>query len=94
MIGRDGPRGQALRPAHRAAHLARLETLEQAGKLVIAGPFGDGSGSLVVFAADSIEDARAFAEADPYVIAGVFDAIDVRPFVKVLPADPPARSRA
>jgi uncharacterized protein YciI len=91
MIGRNGPRGQALRPAHRAAHLARLETLEQARKLVIAGPFGDGSGS---FAADSIEDARVFAEADPYLIAGVFDAIDVRPFVKVLPVDPPARSRA
>ena len=88
IIGTDGPRGQALRPGLRAAHLARLEALERDGRLVLAGPFADGSGSLIVIAADSLDDARAFAEADPYVTGGVFHAIDIRPFVKVLPASP------
>jgi len=87
IIGTDGPRGQALRPTHRAAHLARLETLDREGRLVLAGPFGDGSGSLIVIEADSLDDARAFAEADPYVTGGVFAAIDIRPFAKVLPKD-------
>jgi hypothetical protein len=85
IIGTDGPRGQALRPSLRAAHLARLEALEREGRLVLAGPFGDGSGSLVVLAAESLDDARAFAETDPYVTGGVFQAIDIRPFMKVLP---------
>jgi uncharacterized protein YciI len=85
IIGTDGPRGQALRPSLRAAHLVRLEALEREGRLVLAGPFGDGSGSLIVLAAESLDDARAFAEADPYVTGGVFQAIDIRPFMKVLP---------
>lgn len=85
IIGTDGPRGQALRPSLRAAHLARLEALEREGRLVLAGPFGDGSGSLIVLAAESLDDARTFAEADPYVTGGVFQAIDIRPFMKVLP---------
>lgn len=85
IIGTDGPRGQALRPSLRAAHLARLEAVEREGRLVLAGPFGDGSGSLIVLAAESLDAARAFAEADPYVTGGVFQAIDVRPFMKVLP---------
>lgn len=85
IIGTDGPRGQALRPSLRAAHLARLDALEREGHLVLAGPFGDGSGSLIVLAAESLDAARAFAEADPYVTGGVFQAIDIRPFVQVLP---------
>lgn len=86
IIGTDGPRGAALRPSLRSAHLARLDALADEGRLVLAGPFGDGSGSLVVMAASSLEEARAFAEGDPYVTGGVFQAIDVRPFVKVRPS--------
>lgn len=85
IIGTDGPRGQALRPSLRAAHLARLDALAGEGRLVLAGPFGDGSGSLMVIAAASLDEARAFAEADPYVTGGVFQAVDVRPFVQVRP---------
>jgi len=87
IIGTDGPRGRTLRPTYRAAHLGRLENLERQGRLVLAGPFGDGSGSLIVMAADSLDEARAFAEADPYVTGGVFTVIDIRPFTKVLPKD-------
>lgn len=89
IIGTDGPRGQALRPALRAAHLARLDALAVEGRLVLAGPFGDGSGSLMVIAADSLDEARAFAETDPYLTGGVFDAVDVRPFVQVRPEPAP-----
>ena len=86
IIGTDGPRGQALRPSLRQAHLDRLDALAREGRLVLAGPFGDGSGSLVVIEAPSLPDARAFAEGDPYVTGGVFASIDVRPFIKVRPA--------
>jgi uncharacterized protein YciI len=86
IIGTDGPRGAALRPSLRQAHLDRLMALERDGRLVLAGPFGDGSGSLMVIEAESLDAARAFAEGDPYVTGGVFQAIDVRPFVKVRPA--------
>jgi uncharacterized protein YciI len=86
IIGTDGPRGPALRPSLRQAHLDRLIALERDGRLVLAGPFGDGSGSLMVIDAESLDAARAFAEGDPYVTGGVFQAIDVRPFIKVRPA--------
>lgn len=85
IIGTDGPHGKARRPSLREAHLARIDALAAQGRLVLAGPFGDGSGSLIVMAADSLEEARSFAEGDPYVTGGVFQSIDVRPFVKVRP---------
>lgn len=86
IIGTDGPQGPALRPSLRQAHLARIDALEREGRLLLAGPFGDGSGSLIVIEAESLDAARRFAEGDPYVTGGVFQAIDVRPFVKVRPA--------
>ncbi|MFZ5861585.1 MAG: YciI family protein [Nitrospirota bacterium] len=85
IIGTDGPRGQALRPSLRQAHLDRIDALARDGRLVLAGPFSDGSGSLVVIEAPSLEEARAFAEGDPYVTGGVFQSIDVRPFIQVRP---------
>ncbi len=85
LIGRDGPDGKRLRPDVRPDHLAHLEPLSRAGRIVLAGPFTDGSGSLIVFEAGSLEEATAIAERDPYVRRGVFATFEVRPFQRVLP---------
>jgi uncharacterized protein YciI len=79
----------------RADHLARLETLKQAGKLLIAGPHpaidsndpGEAgfTGSLVVAEFDSLDAAQHWADADPYIAAGVYANVTVKPFKKVLP---------
>ena len=76
-------------------HLARLEALRDAGRLVLAGPHpaidspdpgpAGFSGSLVVAGFDSLADAQAWADADPYVAAGVYASVTVKPFRKVLP---------
>lgn len=83
------------RQSARPDHLARLEKLRDEGRLVLAGPHpavdadnpGDAgfSGSLVVAEFDSLDDARAWADADPYEIAGVYAKVTVKPFKKVLP---------
>ena len=83
------------RKANRAAHLARLELLRDAGRLLLAGPFpaidcddpgpAGFTGSLIVAEFDTLEDARTWAQADPYVTAGVFTTVDVQPFRKVMP---------
>ena len=83
------------RKANRAAHLARLELLRDAGRLLLAGPFpaidcedpgpAGFTGSLIVAEFDTLEDARTWAQADPYVSAGVFTTVDVQPFRKVMP---------
>lgn len=85
------PRRLRVRPRH----LERLEHLQQAGKLVIAGPHpaiddqDPGSagftGSLIVAEFDSQLDAQAWADADPYVEAGVYARVTVKPFKQVLP---------
>jgi uncharacterized protein YciI len=79
----------------RPDHLARLEALRDAGRLVLAGPHpaidspdpgpAGFSGSLVVAGFDSLADAQAWADADPYVAAGVYASVTVKPFRKVLP---------
>lgn len=93
--GTDVPGSLAQRAQARAAHLARLKALQDEGRLVLAGPFPavDGNdpgpagfrGSLVVAEFDSLEHARAWAQADPYVAAGVYAGVEVKPFRKVLP---------
>ena len=88
IIGHDGPDGPNKRPEHRPAHLERLEALAKQGRLVLAGPFSDKTGSLVVIEADSIEEAEAFAREDPYTIHGIFNRVDVHPFTQVLPEEP------
>lgn len=85
LIGRDGPRGAELRKKYRKEHLAYIEPFSKAGKVVIAGPFTDGSGSLVIFEADSEEAAQAQARHDPYVAQGIFESWEVRPFRRVFP---------
>lgn len=79
-----------LRQQARPAHIARLEALDAQGRLVLAGPNpnrnGEGfSGSLIVAEFDSFEQASAWAEDDPYMEAGVYDYVDVKPFKQVFP---------
>jgi uncharacterized protein len=90
MIGGDGPNGAALRPAVRPRHLAHLEPFSQAGRVVFAGPIfeDDGRtprGSVIVFEAADLAEARAIAARDPYVVEGVFDRYEVRPSTRVFP---------
>ncbi len=93
--GYDGADVLDRRIGARAEHLARLEALRDAGRLLLAGPCpaidaedpgpAGYSGSIVIAEFPSIEDARSWAEADPYVSAGVYRTIEVRPFRRVLP---------
>ena len=79
----------------RPAHLARLEQLKEDGRLVLAGPHpavdnddpGEAgfTGSLVVAEFGSLAEAQAWADADPYIDAGVYASVTVKPFRKVLP---------
>lgn len=83
------------RLAARPDHLARLESLKDDGRLIIAGPFpaidspdpgpAGFTGSLVVAKFDSLAQAQEWADADPYVSAGVYAQVTVKPYKKVLP---------
>lgn len=96
IVGQDVPDSLTKRLAARPAHLERLHALQQAGRLLLAGPFpaidsddpgaAGFSGSLIVAEFDSLADAQAWADADPYVAAGVYAKVSVKPFKKVLPA--------
>lgn len=85
ILGFDGPDGQAKRKLHRPAHLAGLEPLNRAGKVILAGPFTDQTGSLIIIEADSIEEAQKIAREDPYTIHGIFERVEVHPFQQILP---------
>jgi uncharacterized protein len=85
IIGHDGPNGAALRPKVRPAHLENLRPLVEQGKLLIGGPFTDGSGSLMVIDMESEAAALEFARNDPYTREGVFERVEVKPFRKVVP---------
>ena len=95
FISEDVTDSLALRKSARPDHLARLQALKDAGRLVLAGPHplidsdnpGDAgfSGSLIVAEFPSLQDAEAWAAADPYVAAGVYQKVIVKPFKKVLP---------
>lgn len=92
---RDRPGSLSARLAARPEHLARLHALRDAGRLLLAGPCpaidavdpgpAGFTGSLIVAEFDSLEDAQAWAEADPYRAAGVTERVEVRPFKAVLP---------
>jgi uncharacterized protein YciI len=85
MIGHDAPESKAKRPVHRPAHLEHLAPLAAAGRVPLAGPLTDGSGSLIVLEAESLEAAWAIVARDPYVVNGVFNRVDVHPFMQVFP---------
>jgi uncharacterized protein YciI len=96
ITGHDAPNSLEARLANRPAHLARLHALQEAGRLVLAGPFpaidspdpgpAGFAGSLIVAEFASLDDARAWADADPYKLNGVYVSVDIQPFKKVLPA--------
>ena len=96
IVGHDVTDSLDHRQSVRPAHLERLQALQAEGRLVLAGPFPaidsadpgpEGfSGSLIVAEFPSLEEARLWAEADPYVEAGVYAQVEVLPFKKVLPA--------
>jgi uncharacterized protein len=88
ILGFDGPDGPAKRKVHRPAHLARMEQLDAQRRVVLAGPLTDGTGSLIVIAADSQAEAETFVRDDPYTVHGVFQRVEVHPFTQVFPRSP------
>ena len=85
IIGYDGPDGQAKRKLYRQAHLERMEPLNKAGKVVLAGPLTDGAGSLIVIEAASLAEVWDLVGRDPYVTNGIFERVEVHPFLQVFP---------
>ncbi len=85
ILGKDGPNGALKRPLYREAHLQRLTQWAQRGKIILAGPLTDQTGSLIVVEADSLEEVQAFANEDPYMLHGVFQEMTVHPFKQVFP---------
>lgn len=95
ILGEDVPGTLEQRLAARPDHLARLQALKAEGRLVLAGPCpaidspdpgpAGFTGSLIVAEFASLDDARAWADADPYVAAGVYAGVTIKPFKKVLP---------
>ena len=96
IFGNDVPNSQEKRKSARPAHLARLQALQDEGRLLLAGPFpavdaadpgiAGCTGSLIVAEFASLEAAQAWAAADPYVATGVYAQVAVRPFKKTFPA--------
>ena len=95
IISEDNEESLEKRLAARPDHLSRLTALVNEGRLLVAGPHpavdspdpgpAGFTGSLVIAEFASLEDARAWAEADPYVAAGVYSKVTVKPFKRVLP---------
>lgn len=93
ITGRDVENSLEKRLAARPQHLARLRTLREAGRLLLAGPHpavdnedpgpAGFTGSLIVAEFASLEEARQWAEADPYIQAGVYSQVEVKPFKRV-----------
>ena len=96
IIGEDRTGTLDQRLAARPTHVERLQGLQAAGRLILAGPCpaidspdpgpAGFSGSIIVAEFDSLAAAQAWADADPYVAAGVYGKVTVKPFKKVLPA--------
>lgn len=95
IIGADVADSLQQRLAARPAHVRRLEQLRDEGRLLLAGPFpaidaedpgaAGFSGSLIVAEFADLAAARAWAAADPYLAAGVYSGVEVRPFRRTLP---------
>ena len=95
IISQDIENSLPLRKVHRPAHLQRLNDLNEAGRLLIAGPHpvidsdepddAGFSGSLVVADFESLEQAQQWADQDPYLLNGIYASVIVKPYLKVLP---------
>lgn len=95
IISEDVENSLEKRLSVRPAHVERLVALKDTGKLILAGPHpaidsedpgtNGFTGSLIVAEFDSLEDAQAWADADPYIGAGVYQKVIVKPFKQVLP---------
>ncbi|WP_372881569.1 YciI family protein [Psychromonas sp.] len=95
IFSQDVENSLSLRQQARPAHLARLQELNAQGRLLVAGPMpavdsedpaqARFTGSTVIAEFDSLKEAQAWADADPYVAAGVYAQVVVKPFKKVLP---------
>lgn len=95
IISEDVANSLPLRKIHRPAHIERLKELNEAERILIAGPHpavdseepGEAgfTGSLVVADFDSLEAAQAWADQDPYLLNGVYAKVIVKPYLKVLP---------
>ena len=95
IISEDAANSLELRLSARPAHIKRLQDLQNAGRLVLAGPHpaidSDNpgavgfTGSLIVAEFESLADAQAWADADPYIEANVYAKVTVKPFKKVFP---------
>lgn len=96
IIAEDVENSLEKRLKARPDHIARLTALQEAGRLLVAGPFpaidspkpGDSgfSGSLIIAEFFDLDEAKAWAKDDPYVAAGVYGNVTVKPFNKALPA--------
>lgn len=95
IVATDVANSLEKRLAARPDHLLRLQTLQNEGRLLVAGPTpaidspdpgpAGFSGSLIIAEFDSLESAQTWANADPYVTAGVYESVMVRPFKRVFP---------
>lgn len=95
IIAQDHPGSLDKRMAARAAHLERLNRLQGEGRMLLAGPFpaiesenpgpAGFTGSLIIAEFASQADAEAWAKDDPYVAAGVYSGVQIKPFRKTLP---------
>lgn len=95
IVATDVANSLEKRLAARPAHLERLNAMKAEGRIVLAGPMpavdsidpgtAGFTGSLIVAEFESLKDAQAWAEADPYVAAGVYADVVVKPFKQVLP---------
>ncbi|OOZ36492.1 YciI family protein [Solemya velesiana gill symbiont] len=95
IMGTDRDDSLEARLAARPKHLERIKALQEEGRLLMAGPHpaidsedpgpAGFTGSLIVAEFDSLEEAKAWAEQDPYTLTSVFASVSVRPYKKVLP---------
>ncbi len=95
IISQDVENSLPLRKVHRPAHIERLKQLNDAGRLLVAGPHPAAdsavpseagfTGSLVVAEFDSLSAAQVWADGDPYQLNGVYQNVIVKPYIKVLP---------
>lgn len=96
IVGQDTPNSLEKRLAARPAHVSRLQALQEQGRLILAGPFpavdaidpgaAGFTGSLIVAEFASLAEAETWAQADPYVAAGIYALVTIKPFKRTFPS--------